>query len=208
MIKRDGSTGPEGRQLRSAPTEKVVTTGRHNHAAEFAGVFVEPAHERTVGALGILVEIGAGRETGRDGSGLALRGVVVEHRDHGDFLAGRAVAGVAEFVAIIAALVGHVVSVGPAALLQTTSEVVVQPKDVRNARVAELSEEMRVGVARESAAGFAECAGFVVAVRINEPHALAEHVVRVLHFLERGEIVVVAVGVGHADAGRKSACTG
>ena len=71
-----------------------------------------------------------------------------------------------------------------------------------------MPEEVRVGMAREGTAGFTERAGFVVAVGINEPHALAEHVVRVLHFLERGEVVVMAVGVGHADAGRKAARTG
>ena len=87
-------------------------------------------------------------------------------------------------------------------------------QNVRNARIAPepvtrvLSEKRRIGMAREGAAGFAERAGFVVAIGINQPHTLAEHVVRVLHFLERGVVVVVAVGMGHADSGRESARTG
>ena len=200
LVKRDGRLRPEVGQFGRAPSEEVVAAGRNDDGAEFPRIFVEAAHERTVRSLGVLIEVSTRREAGRDGARLALRSVVVEHRHHGDFLGGRAVALVAESVAVVAALIGHVIAVGPTPLLETAGEVVVQLQDVGNARIAELTEEMRVGVARKGTAGFAERAGFVIAVRVNKPYALAEHVVRVLHFLHRGKIAVVAVGVRHADA--------
>ena len=155
-----------------------------------------------------MVEIGTRPETRADRTGLTLRSVVVEHRDHGDLLGGRAIARVAEFVAIVAALVGHVIAVAPASLLQPARKIVVNLQNVRDARVAELAEELRVGVARESTAGFAESGGLVITIRVNQSHALAEHVVRVLEFLLRRVVAVVAVGVGYTQAGSEPAGAG
>ena len=111
LVKRDGRTWPERRKLRRAPAENIVASGRNDDAAEFPRVFVKTAHEGTVRAFGVLVEVSIRRKVAADGAGLALREVVIEHRDHGYFLRGRAAAGVAELVAIVAALVGHIIAV-------------------------------------------------------------------------------------------------
>ena len=208
LVERDRGYRPEGGKLRRAPAENVVAARRDDDGAEFSGVFVKAAHERAARAFGVLVEIGAGCETGGERARLTLGRVVVEHRDHGDFLGSRAVARVAEFVAVVAALVGHEIAVGPTSLLQTAGEIIADFENVGDARVAELAEELGVGMARESAAGLAERGGFVIAIRVNQTHALAEHVVRMLKFFLRGVIVVVAVGVGHAEAGREAARAG
>ncbi len=208
LIEGDGGIGPEGRKLGSAPAEDVIPAGWNNDTAEFPGILVEPAHEGTVRALRVLVKVGVGGEAGDNRSGLTLRGVVVEHRNHGDFLGGGAAARAAELVRVVAALVSHVVAIGPAPFLQAAGEVVVELEDVGDAGIAKLAEELRVGVPRESTAGFAEGACFVVAVGIDEAHALTEHVVGVLEFFLRGVVVVVAVGVGHAHAGRESTRAG
>ena len=71
-----------------------------------------------------------------------------------------------------------------------------------------MSEELRVRVTREGTAGFAESGGLVITIRVNQSHALAEHVVGVLEFLLRRIVTVVAVGVGYTQAGSEPAGAG
>ena len=63
-------------------------------------------------------------------------------------------------------------------------------------------------MARESTTGFAESGGLVITIRVNQSHALAEHVVGMLEFFLRRVVAVVAVGVGYAQAGGKPAGAG
>ena len=129
---------------------------------------------------------------------MSLGGVVVEHRDHGDFLGGYAVCPlVTKLVTVVAALVGHVIAIAAASLLQTAGKVVVQLQNVGNAWVGELTEKLRVGMARESTAGLTEGCGLVVTVGIDQAYALAEHVVGMLEFFLRRVVAVVTIGVGY-----------
>ena len=102
-----------------------------------------------------MVEISTRAEARADGACLSLSGVVVEHGDHGDFLGSGAGARSTRFVAVVATFISHAIAVGPAALLQTAGKIVVQLQNVGNAGIAKLAEELRVGMAWESPAGFA-----------------------------------------------------
>ena len=199
LVERDG-TCPQVGLLGGAVAKNEITARRNDDGGQVAGGDIEVAHERAVRTARVLVQPGITRKTGRNAARLTGHRVVVHHHDHGDLAGGRAAAGRAVRVAVVAALEGKIIAVGPEALLQAAGEVIVDFQDVRDTRVAELSEIMRVGVPRESAARFAKGLGFVVAVGINEPHALAGHVESMLPFLLRGKVAVVAVGVGHAHA--------
>ena len=196
LVKRDGRLGPEGGKLRGAPAENEVAAGRDGHGGEVGAV--KAGH--TAGSPGILVEVGPVAEAVAEGTRLSLRRVVIHHHSHGDLIPGVAAAGGAVRIAVVAALEGEEVAVGPEALLQAAGKVVVDFQDVRDTRVTELAEIGGVGMPRESAARFAEGLGFVIAVGINQPHALAGHVESMLPFFQRGKVAVVAVGVGHAHA--------
>ena len=191
---------PQVGRLRGAVAKNEITARWNDDGGQVAGGDIEVAHERAVRTARVLVQPGITRKTGRNAARLTGHRVVVHHHDHGDLAGGRAAAGRAVRVAVVAALEGKIIAVGPEALLQAAGEVIVDFQDVRDTRVAELSEIMRVGVPRESAARFAKGLGFVVAVGINEPHALAGHVESMLPFLLRGKVAVVAVSVGHAHA--------
>ena len=95
---------------------------------------------------------------------MTLRGIVIHHHDHGDLVNRAATAGRPVWIAVIAAFEGKVIAVGPAALLDAASEVVMNFEDVRNSRIRKLSEILCVGVSGEGATGFTEGFGFVVAV--------------------------------------------
>ena len=135
LVQRNGVFRPERGKFRRAPTEDIVTAGRHDHAAEFPRIFVKTSHVRSIGPLGILIEVSPRAKTGGNLAGLALRGIVVEHRDHGNFFGCDTAAGVAEFVAIVAPLEGEVVAVAPPPLLQTAGEIVVYFENVRDAGI-------------------------------------------------------------------------
>ena len=104
------------------------------------------------------------REAGADAARLTGGGVVVHHHHHGDLTGRGASAGRTVGIAVVATLESEVIAVCPTPLLNTTGEVVVNFEDVGNARIAELTEVLRVGVTRKSTAGFAERLGFVVSV--------------------------------------------
>ena len=69
---------------------------------------------------------------------------------------------------------------------------------VRNLWVAELAEEGRVGVAWECTAGLTEGFRLIVAVRVDQPHALAGKIHRVLQLPHGGVVAVMAIGVHDA----------
>ena len=72
----------------------------------------------------------------------------------------------------------------------------------------ELTEKLRVGMARESTAGLTEGCGLVVTVGIDQAYALAEHVVGMLKFFLRRVVAVVTIGVGYAQAGGETSGSG
>ena len=145
-----------------------------------------------------MVEVSTAREACGDAARLSGRSVVVHHHHHGDLIGRVPAARRAVGIEVVAPLEGEIIEIAPASLLQTAGEVVVQPHDVRDARIRELAEVLCVGVARERSTGFTEGLGFVEAVGINESDTLAGHVERVLPLFLRGVVAVVAVGVGYA----------
>ena len=207
LVERDG-TCPQVGLLGGAVAKNEITARRNDDGGQVAGGDVEVAHERAVRTARVLVQPGITRKTGRNAARLTGHRVVVHHHDHGDLAGGRTAAGRAVRVAVVAALEGKIIAVGPKPLLQAAGQVIVDLQDVRNARITKLSEIMRVGVTREGTARLPERLGFVVAVGINKPHPLASHVVGVLPLHLGGEIAVVAVGMGHAHALGETACSG
>ena len=208
LIKRDGRVRPERRQLGRAPAEEVVASRGNHHAAKLPSVLIKAPHIRAIRTLRVLVEISTRAEARADGACLSLSGVVVEHGDHGDFLGSGAGARSTRFVAVVATFISHVIAVGPAPLLQTAGKVVVQLQNVGNAWVGELTEKLRVGMARESTAGLTEGCGLVVTVGVDQAHALAGHVEGVLPLFLGGEIAIMAIGVGDTKAGGETARAG
>ena len=93
-------------------------------------------------------------------------------------------------------------------MLEAAREVLVDFQQVRDLRVTKLSEERGVRVAGERTAGFTQCFGLIVAIRIDEPQSFAGVVNCVLKLAHGGVVAVVAVGVHHTEPGRKTAAPG
>ena len=155
------------------------------------------------------MQVGSGTKAVGKSPSLTSTGVVVHHDHHRDLLAGHPIVSDGTIGSnVVAAFEGEIIAVGPAALLEAAGKVVVQFEDVGNAWVGELPEIFCVGVSRKGTAGFTEGFGLVVAVGVDQAHALAGHVKGVLPLFLGGEIAIMAIGVGDTKAGCETARAG